>query len=214
MSVLDHKEFFSTKSSFGDVFKKASRHSQRVSILKFFLPLFVFVIAFVFSWFTFFFTPVASDSVNSNDEGNGITKLTMFNPKLESYTGSRESYWLKAEKVFQDRTHSKIIGLQNITAEALVGKQERVFLNAQEGVYDNTNSCLRLNKPFTITTNDGMIAQFMAAKLNFVEGKLSTDQRIDIQRAGLHLAANALEIREKGQNIYFHGGVHLVINKK
>ncbi|WP_455480754.1 LPS export ABC transporter periplasmic protein LptC [Bartonella sp. B12(2025)] len=214
MSVYNCYETFSTKSSFGDVCKKASRHSRRVNILKFFLPLSAVAAALIFCWFTFFFVPVTYDPVTLNNEEGGIMESTMLNPKLESYTRSYELYWLKAEKAFQDRTHSGMIGLQNITAETLVGKQRRVFLDAQGGVYDDINGCLQLDKPFTITTNDGMIAQFMAANINLSEGQLNTDQRVNIQHAGLHLAANALQIREKGQNMYFHGGVHLVLDKQ
>ncbi|WP_317992505.1 LPS export ABC transporter periplasmic protein LptC [Bartonella gliris] len=214
MAVPNHYELFSTKSSFGDVFKKASRHSRRISILKFFLPLCALATALIFCWFTFFFVPAASDPVILNNEEDGTMKLTMLNPKLEGYTRSQEPYWLKAEKAFQDPAHSGLIGLKNITAEALLGKKRQISLDAQGGVYDNINGYLQLDKPFTITTNDGMVAQFMAADINLSKGRLSTDQRVNIQRAGLHLAANALQIREKGQSIYFHGGVHLVINKQ
>ncbi|WP_409361324.1 LPS export ABC transporter periplasmic protein LptC [Bartonella heixiaziensis] len=214
MAVHNHYEIFSTKSSLGDVFKKASRHSRRISILKFFLPVSALTTTVIFCWFSFFFVPAAYDPVILNNEEDGIMKLTMLNPKLEGYTRSHEPYWLKAEKAFQDRTHSGVIGLQNITAKALLGKQRQVSLDAQGGIYDNINGCLQLDKPFTITTNDGMIAQFMAADIDFSKGQLSTDQRVNIQRAGLHLAANALQIREKGQNMYFHGGVHLVIDRQ
>ncbi|GAA5104434.1 LPS export ABC transporter periplasmic protein LptC [Bartonella jaculi] len=214
MAVHNHYEIFSAKSSLSDVFKKASRHSRRISILKFFLPLSALATAVIFGWFSFFFVPAASDSVILNNEEDGIMKLIMLNPKLEGYTRSHEPYWLKAEKAFQDHTHSGVIGLQNITAKAFVGKQRQVSLDAQGGIYDNINGYLQLDKPFTITTDDGMIARFMAADINLSEGQLSTDQRVNIQRAGLHLAANALQIREKGQNMYFHGGVHLVIDRQ
>ncbi|ENN95533.1 LPS export ABC transporter periplasmic protein LptC [Bartonella vinsonii] len=214
MSVHNYYGAFSTKSSCSDVFRKASRHSRRISVLKFFLPLLALATALVFCWFTFFFVPVSSDPVTLKSEEGEMMKLTMLNPKLEGYTRSHEPYWLKAEKAFQDRTRSGVIGLQNITAEALVGKKRRVFLDAQGGVYDNMNGCLQLDKPFTITTNDGMTAQFMAANINLSEGQLNTDQRVNIQRAGLHLAANALQIRKKGQNMYFHGGVYLILDKQ
>ncbi|WP_273759062.1 LPS export ABC transporter periplasmic protein LptC [Bartonella sp. ML70XJBT.G] len=213
MSVHNHYEAVSTQSPLGDVFKKASRHSRRIIILKVLLPLLALAAALAFCWFTFFFTPTASEPVTLNNEEEEVTKLTMLNPKLEGYTRAHEPYWLKAEKAFQDPTRSGIIGLQNITAETLISKQRRVFLDAQGGFYDNIKGFLQLDKPFTITTNDGMIAQFMDANINLSEGQLNTDQRVNIKRAGLHLAANALQIREKGQNIYFHGGVHLVIDK-
>ncbi|GAA5096602.1 LPS export ABC transporter periplasmic protein LptC [Bartonella acomydis] len=214
MSVHNHYKAFSIQSPLADVFKKASRHSRYIGILKFFLPLAALAVALIFCWFTFFWVPTASESMTSNHEEEGITKLTMLNPKLEGYTRSHEPYWLKAEKAFQDRTHSGTIGLQNITAEVFVGKHKRVFLDARGGIYDNTEGYLQLDKPFTIRTNDGMIAQFMTANINLSEGQLNTNQPVNIQRTGLHLAANALQIRGKGQNIYFHGGVHLVIGQQ
>ncbi|MBB4075896.1 lipopolysaccharide export system protein LptC [Bartonella fuyuanensis] len=214
MSVRKHSEVFSMQSSFGDVFKKASRHSRRISILKIFLPFLALVSALVFCWFTFFLVPATSDSMSLNNEENEVMNLTMLNPKLEGYARAHEPYWLKAEKAFQDPTHSGIIGLKNITAKAFMGQQRQVFLAAQRGVYDNINGFLQLDKPFTVTTNDGIMVQFMSASIDLSEGQLKTDQRVNIQRAGLHLAANALQIREKGKNIYLHGGVHLVLKKK
>ncbi|WP_019223068.1 LPS export ABC transporter periplasmic protein LptC [Bartonella rattaustraliani] len=215
MVIHNRYELFSVKSSFGDIFKKASRHSRYISVLKFFLPLVALVIALVFCWFTFFFVPTASNPTTlSENEEREIMKLTMLNPKLEGYTRSHEPYWFKAEKAFQDHIRSGVIGLQNITAEAFIGKRKRVFLDAQEGIYDNMSSCLQLNEPFTITINDGTIVQFIAANINLSEGQLDTNQRVNIQRAGLRLSANALQIREKGQNMYFHGGVHLIFDKK
>ncbi|WP_336293754.1 LPS export ABC transporter periplasmic protein LptC [Bartonella sp. CB169] len=214
MSVYDRYETVSKESSFSDVFQKAYRHSRRINILKFFLPLFALAIALIFCWYTFFLIPVSRDPVAFNNEEKGIMGLMMLNPKLEGYTRSYEPYWLKAEKVFQNHTHSRIIGLQKITAETLLGKKRRIFLDAQGGFYNDINGCLQLNKPFTITTNDGVIAQFMAADINLSEGQLNTNQRVNIQQAGLRLAANALQIREKGTNMYFHGGVHLVLGKQ
>lgn len=214
MSIHNHHEIFSTSASFGDVFKKASRHSRRINILKIFLPLFALILALIFCWFTFFLMPSASNSVILKNDEEGMMKLTMLHPKLEGYTRSHDPYWIKAEKAFQDRTDSGMIGLQNITAEAVIGKQKRILLDAQGGVYNNINGYLQLDKPFKITTNDGMIAQFMAANIDLSEGQLNTDQPVNIQHTGFHLVANALQIREKGEKMYFHGGVHLVIGDK
>lgn len=214
MSVHNHHEVFSMQSSVGDVFKKAFRHSRRISLLKLFLPFIALVSALVFCWFTFFLIPVTSDPIPLNNEESEVMNLTILNPKLEGYTRTHEPYWLKAEKAFQDHTRSGIIGLQNITAKAYMGQQRQVFLAAQGGVYDNINGFLQLDKPFTITTSDGMMAQFMSANINLSEGQLKTDRRVNIQRSGFYLAANALKIREKGKNMYFYGGVHLVLQKQ
>ncbi|WP_332065244.1 LPS export ABC transporter periplasmic protein LptC [Bartonella sp. CB189] len=214
MSVHNHYKTFLTKSSFNDISKKTYRHSCLVRVLKFLLPFCALTTVFVFYWFTFFFVPSASDLVILNSEEGGIMKPIMLNPKLEGYTSLYEPYWFKAEKAYQDYTRSGIIELQNITAEVFAGKQGRVFLDAQKGVYDNINGHLQLDKPFTITTDGGMTAQFMDADINLSERQLSTNKRVKIQRSGLCLIANALKIKEKKQSMYFEGGVHLVLDKQ
>ncbi|WP_336278698.1 LPS export ABC transporter periplasmic protein LptC [Bartonella sp. CB175] len=214
MPVRNRYEVFLTKPSFSDIFKKAYRHSRRIRILKIFLPLSALVAAFFFCWFTFFFVPATSDPVILNNEEGGMMKAMMLNPKLEGYTSTYEPYWLKAEKAYQDYTRSGVIGLQNITAEMFLGKQGRIFLDAQGGVYDNINGFLQLDKPFTITTNDGLVARFMEADIDLSGGKLSTNKSVNIQREGFYLAANALQIREERQIIHFQGGVHLVLDNQ
>ncbi|WP_455477805.1 LPS export ABC transporter periplasmic protein LptC [Bartonella sp. B10] len=208
MAVHNHGEI----SSFDDIFKKEGRHSRCVNILKFFLPLLALAITLFFCWSTFFFTPVSYNPIMLNNEESRIIGLVMVNPKLEGYTSSYESYWLKADKAFQDLMLSGVIGLQNITAEIFMGK-ERVFVNAQEGIYDNINGFLRLNKPFTVTTKNGMVARFTSADINLSDGQLNTNKRINIHHADLDLTADALQIQEKRQILHFQGGVHLVISK-
>ncbi|WP_041583135.1 LPS export ABC transporter periplasmic protein LptC [Bartonella australis] len=213
MVIRDRYEFFSIKSSFGDVFKEAYHHSIRICLLKFFLLSSALAIALIFCWFTFFSVSASSDTIILNHEESETIKLTMTNPKLEGYTSSRDPYWIKAEKAFQERAHSGMIKLQNITAEAVAGEQGRVFLKAQGGGYDNINGLLRLDKPFMITTTSGAVAHFMAADINLSEGQLKTDQHVDIQHTDFYLTAGALHVLEKGQIMHFQGGVHLTLNK-
>ncbi|MCZ2327943.1 LPS export ABC transporter periplasmic protein LptC [Bartonella sp. F02] len=215
MIIRNHSEFFTRKSSFGDIFKIACHHSRRVRFLKVFLPFSALIIMLFFFWFTFFSVPASSDRLILNHEEDGVMRLAMINPKLEGYTRSRKPYWLKAEKAFQDRTRSGMIELLNITAEIPAGKQGSFFIDAQGGVYDNINGYLQLDKPFTVTIKDKMIAQFLDANINLSEGQLKTNQRIDIQyTTGLSLTANALQVREKGQSLYFKGGVHLIVDRR
>ncbi len=58
MSVHNYYKTFSSPSPLADVFKKASRHSRRISILKFFLPIAALAAALTFCWFTFFLLPL------------------------------------------------------------------------------------------------------------------------------------------------------------
>ncbi|WP_335617836.1 LPS export ABC transporter periplasmic protein LptC [Bartonella sp. JB15] len=207
-------EFFLIESSFNNILKKTYFHSYQVRLLKICLPIFALIIALVFCWFTFFSIFVSFNKVLLNHEEEEIAQLTMLNPRLEGYTNFHKPYWIKAEKAFQELKSSGIIRLKNITAEVPTSKQGQIFLNAQEGVYDNINSHLKLDKPFTVTTKDGIIAQFIAANINLSKSQLNTDQPVNIQSAGLHLMANALQVCEKEQIIYFQRGVHIILDQK
>ncbi|CBI75696.1 conserved protein of unknown function [Bartonella clarridgeiae 73] len=214
MTLHDQYELFSIESSFRNVLKKTYYHSYQVRLLRICLPIFALIIALVFCWFTFFSIFVPFDNVLLRHEEEKIAQLTMLNPRLEGYTNFYKPYWIKAEKAFQDRKSSGIIGLKNITAELPTGKQGQLFINAEEGAYDNINSRLQLDKPFTVTTKDGIIAQFMTANINLSTNQLNTDQPVNIQSTGFHLMANALQVCEKEQVMYFQRGVHIILDQR
>lgn len=208
----DSSEIFSPSYKSDAVFDAARRHSVRVHILKFLLPVAAIVIALIFSWFTFFATPSTSDLVVLNgDQGSG-GQLTMTDPKLEGYTSANKPYSLKANKAIQDPHHPGMIELQQIAATLPLGLRGEAAVNAVGAFYDNVNGRLQFDKPFEVKTNDGMVAKLEAADVNLSTSQLSTDQPVDIRRGGQHLKANGLQIRDNGQVLFFNRGVSLVID--
>ncbi|WP_438721641.1 LPS export ABC transporter periplasmic protein LptC [Bartonella rochalimae] len=214
MTVRNQYEFFSIESSFTNILKKTYFHSRKVRLLKICLPFLALIIALIFCWFTFFSISFSFDKVLSSHEEEEIAQLTMLNPRLEGYTNFHKPYWIKAEKAFQDRKSSGIIGLKNITAEVPTKGQGQIFIDAQGGVYDNIKSHLQFNEPFTVTTKDGIIAKFIAANIDLSKSQFNTDRPVDIQSANFHLIANALQVCEKEQVMYFQKGVRIVLDKK
>ncbi|WP_407965516.1 LPS export ABC transporter periplasmic protein LptC [Bartonella sp. C271] len=214
MTVHNQYEFFSIESPFSNILKKTYFHSHQVRLLKICLPLLALIIALIFCWFTFFSIFVSFDKVLLNHEEEEIAQLTMLNPRLEGYTNFHKPYRIKAEKAFQDRKFSGIIGLKNITAEVPTEGRGQIFIDAQGGVYDNIKSHLKLDEPFTVTTQDGIIAKFTTAKIDLSKSQFNTDQPLNIQSAGFHLMANALQIYEKEQVMYFQKGVRIVLDQK
>ncbi|AQT46252.1 lipopolysaccharide export system protein LptC [Bartonella choladocola] len=208
----DGSEIFSPSFKSDAVFDAARRHSVRVHILKFLLPVVAIIIALVFSWFTFFATPSTSDLVVLNgDQGSG-GQLTMTDPKLEGYTSANKPYSLKADKAIQDPHHPGMIELQRIIATLPLGERGDAAVNAVGAFYDNVNGRLQFDKPFEVKTNDGMVAKLDAADVNLATSQLSTDKPVDIRRGGQHLKANGLQIRDNGQVLFFNRGVSLVID--
>ncbi|MHC5306229.1 LPS export ABC transporter periplasmic protein LptC [Bartonella sp. LJL80] len=208
----DSSEIFSASQKSDAVFNSAHRHSARVRVLKFVLPLAALAIALVFCWFTFFAAPSSADLVVLNDDQGADGRLTMTDPKLEGYTSANKPYSLKAAKAIQDPSHSGMIELQNIIAQLPLGERGQADVEAAGGFYDNINGRLQLDKPFTVQTDDGMVAKLESADVNLATSQLNTDRPVDIRRDGQHLKANGLQIRENGQVLFFRGGVSLVID--
>lgn len=208
----DSSEIFSPSYKSDAIFDAARRHSIRVRLLKFFLPVVAIVIALVFSWFTFFATPSSSDLVVLNGDQGAGGQLTMTDPKLEGYTAANKPYSLRANKAVQDPHNPGMIELQHIIAALPLGERGEAAVDAVRAYYDNINGRLQFDKPFEIRTDDGMVAKLETADVNLATSQLSTDRPVDIRRGGQHLTANGLQIRENGQVLFFNRGVSLVID--
>lgn len=210
--MSESSEIFSASHKSEAVFNAAQRHSVRVRALKFLLPVIAVLIAFVFSWFTFFAAPGSTDVLVVNDDQGNDGRLTMTDPRLEGYTTAKKPYSLKAVKAIQDPTRSGMIELQDITAALPLGERGQAAVKAISAFYDNINGRLQFDKPFEIRTGDGMVAKLKSADVNMSTSQLNTDQPVDIRRGGQHLKANGLQIRENGQVLFFRSGVSLVID--
>ncbi|WP_295895147.1 LPS export ABC transporter periplasmic protein LptC [uncultured Bartonella sp.] len=208
----DSSEIFLPSLKSDAVFVAAHRHSVRVHLLKFLLPVVAIIIALVFSWFTFFATPSSRDLVVLNGDQGAGGQLTMTDPKLEGYTAANKPYSLKADKAVQDPHNPGIIELQHIVASLPLGQRGEAAVNAIGAFYDNVNGRLQFDKPFEVKTDDGMVAKLEAADVNLATSQLSTDCPVDILRGGQHLKANGLQIRDNGQVLFFNRGVSLVID--
>ena len=205
-------EIFSPSYKSDAVFDAARRHSVRVRLLKFLLPVIAIIIALVFSWYTFFATPSSGDLVVLNGDQGAGGQLTMTDPKLEGYTAANKPYSLKANKAVQDPHNPGMIELQHIVASLPLGERGEAAVDAVGAYYDNVNGRLQFDKPFEIRTDDGMVAKLEAADVNLATSQLNTDRPVDIHRGGQHLTANGLQIRENGKVLFFNRGVSLVID--
>lgn len=203
---------FSVSEKPDHVFIAAQRHSRRVQLLKIVLPAIALVIAGIFSWFTFFSTSPARDIITLNTEISEDGRMTMTQPKIEGYTKTNQPYFMKAGRAVQDPSQNGLIELQDIVAEIPLARRGRATVNAVGGFYDNINGRLWFDKPFTVTTSDGMTARFQSADINIETSQINTTNPVDINRDNQHLTANAMQVKENGALIVFSGNVRLVID--
>ncbi|UXN03670.1 LPS export ABC transporter periplasmic protein LptC [Bartonella sp. HY406] len=200
---------FSTSVKKDSVFLAAMKHSSRVKYIKILLPIIAVMIAAVFAWFTFFAARPTADVVALNTDGND--KLVMTSPKIEGYSKSQKPYSFNASRAVQDPLKPGLIELEDITAKMPLGERAEAEVSAIGGIYDSINGRMVLEKPFTVTTSDGVNASFKSADINIETSQLTTNEPVEIIRDREHLTADSLSIKENGQVFIFNGRVQLVI---
>ncbi|UXM94812.1 LPS export ABC transporter periplasmic protein LptC [Bartonella sp. HY329] len=200
---------FAVDAKKDSVFLAAMKHSGRVKFIKILLPIIAVVIAGIFAWFTFFSAPSTADIVALNTEGND--KLVMTSPKIEGYSKSQKPYSFNASRAVQDPLRPGLIELEDITAKMPLGERAMADVNAISGIYDNINGRMVLEKPFSVTTSDGVKASFQSADINIETSRLTTKEPVEIIRDREHLTADSLSIKENGQVFVFKGKVQLII---
>lgn len=200
---------FSANAKKDTVFLAAQRHSRRVKLIKIILPIIALVIAGIFTWFTFFAAPSTADIISLNTSGDA--KLVMTSPKIEGYSKTQKPYAFNANRAVQDPQKPGLIDLIDIVAKMPLGERAEADVKAAAGTYDNINGRMILNKPFTVTTSDGIKAAFKSADVNIETSQLTTKDPVEILRGREYLTADSLNIKDNGQVFIFKGKVKLVI---
>ncbi|HTO33936.1 MAG TPA: LPS export ABC transporter periplasmic protein LptC [Pararhizobium sp.] len=196
-----------------DAYSEASRHSARVRRLKIILPLVAFLIGAVFLAVSVVraFLPENLQIENATIE-NG--KIVMQNPAISGRNKQDISYSMKARRALQDISDPDIITLETIHAEMPVNDTLIATVEAASGIYDRGGNTLDMNAPFSITMNNGLVADFQAAYLDINAGEMETRKPIAISMNGGSIVAQSLRMTDKGRIVTFEGKVKVIADPK
>ncbi|MDQ0318705.1 lipopolysaccharide export system protein LptC [Pararhizobium capsulatum DSM 1112] len=194
-----------------DVYSEAVRHSRRVARLKILLPLAATAIALVFVAVSVVraFLPEELQIENATIEDG---KIVMQNPAISGRNKQNISYSMKAKRALQDIANPDIITLETIHAEMPVNDTLKATVEAESGIYDRGKNTLDMNKPFSITMNNGVVADFQTAYLDINAGEMNTDRPIAISLNGGSIVAQRLRMTDKGRIVTFEGMVKVVVD--
>ncbi|MEW6635075.1 MAG: LPS export ABC transporter periplasmic protein LptC [Pseudomonadota bacterium] len=206
-SVLSPEVPTSTR---GDAFDRAQRHSRRVRVLKFALPLLAAGIAIAFPVYSYLAAPV---SVSVQAEGSAFSngKLVMANPKLNGFTKLKLPYSLTATRATQDVGQQAIIDLEGIDAKLPVAADNVVAVNAAHGIYNRDANTMDLTSDVTVTTTDGLAAKFKSIFLDMGKGSMKTDNPVDVSRGGSRITADSMSVEDNGRVVVFENRVRVNI---
>lgn len=192
-------------------FGRAQRHSRRVRVLKFALPLVAGVIAVAFPLYSYLVTPppvaIQADSSVLTDG-----KLVMANPKLSGFTKDNLAYSMIAERAIQDAANQGLVELDGIDAKLPMSARVNAAVKAAKGLYNRDANTLTLTQDITVTTTDGMVAKLKSAFLDIGKGTMKTDDPVDITRDGSRVTSDTMTVQDHGKVLVFEKRVRVNID--
>lgn len=191
-------------------FRKARRHSSRVSILKIVLPIVAIMTGAAFFGYSYAVTP-AKLSLDVSDSAVSDGKLVMSNPKLEGFTQLNKPYSMTAFRAYQNLTNPGLIELEQVDAKLPYDEKNVASIKAESGFYDQQANTLKLDKGLTVTTTDGISVKLNSAYIDISKGEITTDLPVDIHLKGSRIQAESMSIQDQGQKMVFDKRVRMVV---
>ena len=196
-----------------DEFASADRHSRRVRLAKFVIPLLALLAGGFFAAKTFFRAEVPVD-VSAAGVSLSDGRVVMANPKLDGMTGDKRPYKMQAERAFQEVKKDGLVELEKITATLPFGKETTADLTAGAGIFDHSKNLLDLSHSVLLKTSDGMVARLTSAAIDIGHNTLVSNEPVDITAKGSHITAESLRVSDGGKHLIFDKKVRLSIDPK
>ncbi|WP_377291338.1 LPS export ABC transporter periplasmic protein LptC [Rhizobium sp. SG2393] len=192
-------------------YRKARQHSARVRRLRILLPVIAGLIgaAFIGVSVVKTFLPEELDIESATIEDG---KIVMQNPAIAGRNKDGISYSMKAVRALQDIANPDMITLQTIRAQMPMKDSMIATVEAQSGIYDRGKNTLEMDKPFSISINNGTNADFQSAFLDINSGEMKSDKPIAISMSGGSIVAQTLRMTDKGRNVTFEGNVRVNVD--
>ena len=195
----------------GDAFDRAQRHSRRVRVLKFAVPVLAAGIAVAFPVYSYLAAPI-NISIQADGTAFADGKLVMANPKLNGFTKQKQPYSMTALRAIQDVSTQGIIELEGIDAKIPVGPDNIAAIKASHGTYDRNGNTMNLTSDVDITTTDGMQAKFKSVFLDMGKGTMKTGDPVDVSREGSRITADSMSVQDNGKVLVFENKVRVNID--
>jgi lipopolysaccharide export system protein LptC len=193
------------------LYARAYSHSRWVRRLKFILP--AVAIAAVAGFFLTMRVVTGTGEAVISNAGINVAKksLEMKAPHISGFTGTKQSYELKALRALQDLDNPKVVRLEAIDGHFGISNDQTATINAATGIYDGVRNVLRLTDGIDLSTTDGYSAHFADAEVDIGRGHLETDKPVEIHansgKIKGSIRANRLVVEDRGKHVVFSGGV-------
>ncbi|BAF89926.1 MULTISPECIES: LPS export ABC transporter periplasmic protein LptC [Azorhizobium] len=192
-------------------FRKATRHSARVRLVKRVLPVLI-VVALVLMVSIPLLRNLTMTMELPFDLGRlslSGTRLTMEAPKLSGFTDDNRAYTITAGSAVQDVTKPDLIGLTDVFAKMELANKGWATVKSRTGSLDTKTQFITLSDGVDLATNSGYAGQMQDAGVDVKAGTVTTDHPVVLTYMDGRLVADKLQITDRGGRAFFDGHVQL-----
>jgi hypothetical protein len=140
-------------------------------------------------------------------------KIKMVAPKITRFDKKSRTYIVEAQTAERDKNKPDIVLLKKIKSEIrLPLNSQKIFVTANEGVYNKKTEELDLAGQIHVTTTNGYQATLSTAHVWLKAGRISSNQPVIIYMPQGSIAANGVEMLDGGSKLRFLNRARMEIN--
>lgn len=194
-------------------FRRAARHSARVRLLRWVIPVAVAVAMLAIVAVSVFnpFRVLGKLPLKMDNLVVSGTRITMESPHLAGFTPDSRPYEVWADAATQDLTDPNFVDLHGIRAKVALEDRSLLTMNARDGKFDTKAQLLDLRKDIVLRSSTGYEARLSRAAVDIAAGNVISDEPVWVKLLNGTLDANRLRIVERGEVIRFDGGVSMTL---
>ncbi|WP_148259493.1 LPS export ABC transporter periplasmic protein LptC [Polymorphum gilvum] len=188
--------------------KAARRNSGLVRLLRILFPLLGVAILVAIAGLIFLY-----NVLNSLGIGNVILTsegLVMDRPELSGHDGER-SYKVSAVRAIQRITDPRIIDLETITAEIVLGPDQRAAITATKGTYNNGAETLSLSEGIELDWSGTYQVHFESVDVDLRTGTVRTSDPLQINSQQGDIQAGRFAYDQDKGLVRFTDGIKMVL---
>lgn len=189
-------------------FKAATRHTQRVRVLRILVPVLAVGAIAVF--------------VIATRSGETVEPTTAFDdialdpeaivielPRLTGFQEGGEAYELTAERALQRPDDPNLLALEGVEATFELPGGATAFFAAPRGAYNSVTTFMTLSGGITMRLDTGLEGRLEEMTVDVPNGLLSTHRPFELSTGDLTVRGNALDMNET--TIRITGGVSTIL---
>ncbi len=144
-------------------------------------------------------------------------QLQVTKPEFTGRDDQNRSYKVTAARVVQDVPLDQMtqgaMRLEQPVATIVLNNETKAnaTLQALDGIYDQKKQTLQLDRDVTLQHSDGYVLRMEDLYVDFLQGSSITQKPVSGEGPMGQLAADALELRDKGAHIILHGHSKIIL---